>query len=291
MKSSSLDFLPDADIDSISKLLPSLREDQNLMMKIMNVGQGNSVSFVEETIQQDLFYVDVGGGILRNRSSYKDSKIEYNPVEDALIILTHWDMDHWVSLIRKSDSLKNTKLLAPRQKPIGLSHVKLAADLESQNRLLIWPESNTEIIGELVDVYKLKNHSVRNYSGLAVVAKTEPWREKSALITGDAPYSKCDFLNRYDVSVVVVPHHGGKFESDIIPQAPDHHISAYSYGANNSYGHPHSETKIKHNKRGWNNEFNTVDSDILIINEKSVFSNCVMFHELCGSQVVNISNK
>ncbi|QFU23049.1 hypothetical protein FM038_013410 [Shewanella eurypsychrophilus] len=266
MKSSSLDFLSDATSEEITNCLPVLKVNQNILMKVMDVGQGNSIAFMENEEFKDLFYVDVGGGIMRNRGTYKDNNVSYNPQDNALIVLTHWDMDHWVSLIRKPN-MNKTKLLVPRQKPLGLSHVKLAAKLASQDRLLIWPDSKSELNSDLLDIHKLKKHKNRNYSGLVVVAKTDHAGLKNTLITGDAPYKKCDFLGKYDINTVVVPHHGGNFSPDKVPSAPNQHIAIYSYGTGNSYGHPHQLTLDNHHVKGWTNKYITVGNDIIISNQ------------------------
>lgn len=264
MKSSSLDNLPDASINDVIAVLPKLGSRQNLIMKVMNVGQGNSVAFMDPTEYVDLFYVDVGGGVMRNRSTYKN--VRYSPIENALVILTHWDMDHWVSLMRNPE-LEKTILLAPRQKPLGLSHIKLATKLHLAGRLLIWPNTVSKIESELIDIHKLKEDKNRNYSGLVVISKTDPNnRHKNVLITGDAPYKKCNFLVDYEINTVLVPHHGGKFDSDKVPNAPKRHIAIFSYGRSNSYGHPHEETIKSHVQHKWCRHYNTESSNIIVNN-------------------------
>lgn len=81
---------------------------------------------------------------------------------------------------------------------------------------------------------------------------------------------------------ITEPHHGGHFKSDKAPYAPDNHISVYSFGKGNSYGHPHERTKEKHMLKGWTNEYATLIGDIFILNQRTMCYDYLSTTQLFG---------
>lgn len=121
------------------------------------------------------------------------------------------------------------------------------------------------INADFLDIHKLPKSKDRNNSGLVVVSKNEnnihrcnfgcfnqsAENEKNTLITGDAKYSKCEFISRYKIDALIIPHHGGKSSSKNLPKSNGNGIAVLSCGLDNSYGHPDRNTIDRHKNKGW----------------------------------------
>lgn len=90
--------------------------------------------------------------------------------------------------------------------------------------------------------------------------------ELTILVEGDQDYDYVDDSFLKDIDILVACHHGGKYSWTIYSELPqprtDESCVIYSYGINNSYGHP--SKKNEHNSNGWTNEWDTINGDYSI---------------------------
>lgn len=260
----------------IMELIPKVPKE-GFYIKIKDVGQGSCNSFCRLDITdsgniarpEEFLYLACGGGVTANKKTYPND-IEFNPQENALNILCHWDMDHWISAEYKPKLKNQVNWLVPNQSPIGISHLKLASELSKNNRLFIWPANLSSISTNLVDIHKLKQHKNRNYSGLVVIAKSNSDSSgKDFFYSGDAAFKHCrSFIDKYKLRIITIPHHGGRMPKQNIPQAPDEHLAICSYGKENTFGHPfekpNSSTKSIYSSLGWTNWLSTTRGSVNI---------------------------
>ncbi|MCQ4053369.1 hypothetical protein [Aeromonas sp. SG16] len=93
-KTFSLNRFTPSNKNSIKDVIDKI-ENHSFIINVMNVGQGNSIAAKDFYSSKELFYVDVGRGINQNY----DININpaFHPSDEAFVILTHWDKDHWAS--------------------------------------------------------------------------------------------------------------------------------------------------------------------------------------------------
>ena len=177
------------------------------------VGQGsaatlnNSKKYTSYSYTPECYF-DVGGDIYRRGGSECLSKLYHTKLnDDAFIILSHWDLDHWISA-HKYEELQKLSWIAPFQK-IGPTHAKMANKIKKNDKLFLWCDDiGDSVLTKNLCIYKLENNNNRNYSGLCTVLKSP---STNILIPGDAPYDRCGkIINKHIVNIVIVPHHGGK---------------------------------------------------------------------------------
>lgn len=274
----SFNRLEQSDIYEISKVINSKCQSP-FAIRVINVGQGNAISATNITGWDlfDIFYIDIGGGVGNNID--KNIKPQFNPEPGAFVILTHWDQDHWISA-KRYGVLNELTWIVPNQSPLGISHMKIASRLHQINKLLIWPDTVKMLNTDILDIHKLPKSKDRNNSGLVVVSKNEnnihscnfgcfnqsSENKKNTLITGDAKYSKCGFISRYEIDALIIPHHGGKSSARNLPKSNGSGVAVLSCGLKNSYGHPDRNTIDRHRNNGWKIT-NVYYGDLLLLSE------------------------
>lgn len=290
LKTYSLNRLEQADIGEIKKVINSKCQSP-FMIRVIKVGQGNAIAATNMTDLDvsDVFYIDIGGGVGNNTD--ENITPQFNPEPGAFVILTHWDQDHWISA-KRYDVLNALIWIVPNQSPLGVSHIKIACQLHQINKLLIWPDTVKMINTDFLDIHKLPKSKDRNNSGLVVISKNEnnihrcnfgcfnqsAENEKNTLITGDAKYSKCEFISRYKIDALIIPHHGGKSSAKNLPKSNGNGVAVISCGLDNSYGHPDRNTIDRHKNKGWKIR-DVYDEDLFILSAN--FSCCENFDANC----------
>lgn len=203
----SLNEVPDSTEDEIREAI-SIKESRPAFVGVYSVGQG-SCNAVCDGSGIPLLYYDFGGGITQNAHTYPNN-LQFCFCKNPTVVLSHWDMDHWVSGDRHP-AAKRLKWVVPRQQ-MGVTHLKFAAELYSRGNLLIWPENTSELSFDGGRVWKLPRHGNRNYSGIVMLVDTHSGgAEASVLITGDAPYNRVPEGTMGGLHGLVVTHHGGTF--------------------------------------------------------------------------------
>lgn len=251
----------------------------NQILKINNVGQGSSatlfspylsgVNYIKETC-----YFDVGGDIYK-RNGEKKNLNNALPCEGAVVILSHWDMDHWVSAFN-NEKLQNLHWVTPIQS-VGVSHAIMASRIACKGKLHLWPRNEDfEIHEKHICIYKLNDSSDRNNSGLCAVINIG--KNKKILVPGDASYGFLpkSLLMNNKFYAVLVPHHGGKTKREkTLPLFNNGGYAFCSYGNGNIYGHPKKEVKKAHEDVGA--QWISIESEHEAITDKNA--------KICGEDI------
>lgn len=225
---------------------------------VRNVGQGNwNEVHVNNTVNT---VFDVGApfnaprrqvlGIIGNRpNAYAYDK--------PGLILSHWDKDHYHSLIGMTDAeLANFSYFICRDKVPNYTSrvlfVRIRTAVTPANTYCIPALTGIRIVGHagLVPItpashqhilFNTPHHKNRNISGLVLALRTS---SSSVILSGDAHYSQLQsdvmpHLNYPHRHNLVVPHHGGNagHYTYSLPAGVRPAEAAISVGANN-YGHP-----------------------------------------------------
>ena len=199
-----------------------------------DVGQGASISLFPSgrgrSAAPSVAYFDVGAG---SRSDV--ARLDYCTCGDPLVILSHWDRDHWLGAERNVKLHRQTWLV-PHQ-ITGPTENALAVKILQNGRLLVLKRSSRPMVtasptGQMVTLqhgsgpsslpgtvassptHVTKNliktlSKLRNSSGLALIVEA-PQLNKAWLFPGDASYN---YLAPPTSEIVVLQatHHGGSF--------------------------------------------------------------------------------
>lgn len=239
----------DAMVDALGALSQPIE-----WVAVYDVGQGSANALCDR-FSMPRAYFDLGGGVLGNRPSFSASFTDICYTLDPMVILSHWDWDHWSSGSRFPRAAAMT-WIAPLQK-LGAVHSAFAASIVAAGRLLIWPTGLAGLSVGQVTIEKCTGTSGRNSTGLAMFVDG-PHGEKPILITGDARYSAIP-SGLAECHAVVVPHHGANMRLRATPVSTGHAASraAYSYGGGNSFGHPCTKTYADHHANAWPHRYLT----------------------------------
>lgn len=255
-----------ADVASIKapKAVAGAREISGA--RIYDVGQGDAIAVLNET-GRPILQLDYGG---RQDNPFEGkSRAEIDgmlPVStDALVMLTHWDEDHW-STGPKGDAARAVNWLVPRQVTSPRA-VRFAADLKKVRCI---PEARVGTVfayralnGDVILWQKIAKsspspsiHENCNRTGVAV-ALLRPSRGAGQviLLPGDAPFDEVPLFvalrsSGTTLTGLVAYHHGSKYplgngtrsllrKWPVTPGGPCDIV--FSYAAGNSYGHPHPD--------------------------------------------------
>jgi hypothetical protein len=226
---------------------------------VYDVGQGNFNAITDQN-GIPFLYFDVGGGAYGNAHTYQPP----NPrslclANDQMIVLSHWDFDHWWTLnklIRNGGipNNLNIKILAPLQ-DLGPVQWRFYNLLIANGFVIeIWPQNvnnpNFIEINEFIKIIKC-NGPLKNNSGLAIIVKNQ---SQKILLPADASYEFIPVEDKDELTGLIASHHGGKCTNNLAdfpcPKS-DHSKIVYSYGDGNIYHHPSGYSIFKHEEIGW----------------------------------------
>jgi beta-lactamase superfamily II metal-dependent hydrolase len=233
--------------------------------RVYDVGQGDAIAIIDEA-GRTVLQLDYGGRQGNPFDGKNTAVIDgMLPVpKDALVMVTHWDEDHW-STAPKGDAAKGSEWLVPRQVTSPRA-VRFAAELEKVHCI---PEAMVGTIfefgasnGDAVLWQKIAHsspsaaiHENCNKTGVAVaLLRRDGDQGQVVLLPGDAPFDEIPlFKSLYSAGAtltgLVAFHHGSKYHWTkraqemlhtwpVTPGGPCEVV--FSYAAENSYGHPHS---------------------------------------------------
>ncbi len=234
--------------------------------RIYDVGQGDAIAILNEA-GGTILQLDYGG---RQDNPFEGkSHVEVDqmlPVStDALVMMTHWDEDHW-STAPKGDAAKAANWLVPRQVTSPRA-VRFATELAKVRCI---PEA---LVGRVFE-YSAQNgdailwqkiaksspspsiHENCNRTGVAAaLLRRSGGAGQVILLPGDAPFDEVPLFDDLrsagtTLTGLVAYHHGSKYplrngtralfrDWPVTPGGPCDIV--FSYGAENSYGHPHRD--------------------------------------------------
>lgn len=241
-----------------SAIIISIRTHSDMRMTFISIGQGDGI-IIES--KNSILTIDGGSSSNTSNGQYilsphiKSRAIDH--IDYAFI--THADSDHTngiIYLLESEDELNIYNLVLPITATDDFKFDKLKSAAESRGVNIIYmKEGDTKQFKENYSITvlspnegSLKNKK-RDENEMSLTFRLD-YKNHSALFTGDIGKEtmgrmlKDDFaLSHMDVEVLKVPHHGSKNSNvpdffDVV--SPKY--SVFSYGKNNNYGHPGSET-------------------------------------------------
>jgi hypothetical protein len=227
-------------------------------IRVFDVGQGDCIGLLDQS-RRVFCYVDYGGlgehpdrGVTGANPSASRMPHQRNG-SSVLIILTHWDKDHYYSAKKYNRLTVACPWVVPRQMASPQA-VRFAASLPNAR---CWPESIKQQTREFrvdattsVEVRKCQvfiagaKTEDRNHTGIAVALLRYDKGKVSRymLLPGDCPFDRIPNLPDAPLQALVAYHHGAHTHwggsSAFITYRATHHQMVYSFGANNPYGHP-----------------------------------------------------
>jgi hypothetical protein len=215
-----------------------------------DVGQGSCQAAVDHSMHLPQLYIDFGGGVLTNRKTFPDSFGGFCFTTKPMVILSHWDWDHWSSAQRYPEALDATWLAPPvPMKPIQQA---FAAELYAKGSLHIWDHSWPAVINDGPVTIERCTGRVANDSGLAVTLRRSQKSKQNCLLPGDAAYAYIPSVKAGgSFNVLGMTHHGGRLHSATYPKPKRSSSSVLSVGPRNSYRHPMFSTLAAHLENGW----------------------------------------
>ena len=249
---------------SIQDLGAELQNIEAYYWAAYDVGQGSANGLLRSNGQVTLFH-DIGCGVYRNASTRPINLVLCNSYE-APIILSHWDTDHWAGARCFAPSSKPNAFLrrtwvAPHDLSVGPRHIAFASSIHAAGGklILVHPgamKSQTYFLsdGRLLSLIRGAGGD-RNGSGIAMEIIDFPGCWQRWLMTGDVSYEHLAPHICKSYVAMSVPHHGANLDASApVPSPAGTKVDArliYSFGANNSFGHPKEGCVIKHEQAGW----------------------------------------
>lgn len=264
----------------------ALRFSKQLSVAVYDVGQGNCNAIVDEYAHPRVFF-DLGWPANFHKATCPTLKPDFFSCgykNEAPVVLSHWDMDHWAFAIQQSRFQRSTltsqydwnlKALSrfwiarvPQSVPNFIGPMAMSFLFELYNSdhrfgirsILLWPEGTEKIefnsgwIEACSPGPNQKND--RNNNGLAMFVRPKS-RRSSIVLTGDADFSSIPSFRKKrppSISGIVAPHHGAKITSNYLPLPKNAATSKViiSVGGGNTYGHPKQDALDAYNYVGWN---------------------------------------
>jgi hypothetical protein len=239
-RATGLDDLPDASTDELRAALA--RASARDGVAVYDVGHGACNALITDGYPS--LYFDFGGGCNGNARTFPRRLRHFCMTAEPVIVLSHWDFDHWSSGPRDPRSMKMTWIV-PRQR-MGAVHTAFLGQLLANGRVLVWPRGLAALrAGDVLVEQCTGAPNGRNDSGLAMVV-FHPDGSR-ILLPADAGYAHIPSLDGSYASVTV-PHHGGRSAPGAIALS-DRRPSGrcvYSTGEDNSYCHPFPTVEAAH---------------------------------------------
>jgi len=161
-----------------------------------------------------------------------------------LIVLSHNHADHYYGVsgaLRKREigqiwsngNISRAELSNYEVSKVGAGDIARIDDVSLE---VLWPPAAASNFSNLSG-----DGSQENNRSLVILAQVG---QVKILITGDIePEAQEEIAKRYDlagISILKVPHHGSRFQSELFLRQISPEISIISVGESNSYGHPDS---------------------------------------------------
>nr|CBA29347.1 hypothetical protein Csp_A11690 [Curvibacter putative symbiont of Hydra magnipapillata] len=251
-------------------------------VSMVDVGQGSLAALHKVGGAPRLFF-DLGWPTIFNSWTAPLAKplLQHN---EAPVVLSHWDWDHWGLAIDKAGWSKkdecwkinwntaalNRPWIVPGVGPnwgnvsICPIHWRLALALTRKRNFYRWPHSLLELRWATMTICRTTGGKPkdRNQHGLVMVVHqnrgvVNPKPVRGILLPGDADYKNIPFLTpslkpTFLFSGLAATHHGGRFTRSVTPIPTAHAWLAFSVGHKNKYQHPKKLAQMQYLKKGWN---------------------------------------
>lgn len=243
LQSSALRFVSPSDVELLFAMVSA-----PLRIAALDVGQASCNSIFSKGKPLVLF--DAGAPLYRNQKSFRAVDLSDLPRESGIVLLSHWDFDHF-DLGRRMTGLQQLKWLAPHQ-PVGPNTLKFQRTLGARLYFLrgSYSITNKDLQFELRPGLAT-NPKDRNGTGYSLRIGAAGG---NILLTGDADYEHIDPQLLVGLAALTVPHHGGAGTVPPLPTASPAR-AVVSYGNPNCYRHPVAETIDAHERKNWKVQF------------------------------------
>lgn len=249
-----------SDISSISGLNPTAGVHAIGGVRVHDIGQGDCISVLDEN-REPFMQIDYGGRVDNPFASQMDRRV---PVRsNSLLMLSHWDEDHWCSAV-SSATAKAATWLVPRQitSPRAVMFSTTVPKLFCVPEALVGvPHCFSTANGDQIFWEKIApappSHATDedcNRTGIAFSVvkkgvKSDP--SQVILLPGDAPYGAVGHFAHHlqaghQLRGMVAYHHGARKNLTSRTRKLMHAWTpvsgnvdvVFSCAMNNSYGHP-----------------------------------------------------
>lgn len=242
----------------ILTLLITIFIPKNLKIYFIDVGQGDSCMIV--TPKNKTILIDGGGSVNSNFDVGEKTLIPYildrGFTKIDIVIISHFDNDHYQGLIKIIEELKVKKIIVGKQfensenykefvnlvkkKDIKVYVVEAGQRINIEKELYIdvlWPDSSNVITDNVLNNNSLVCTLVYKNFSCIFTGDIEEIAEKAIL----QKYK--NNLNRLSATILKVAHHGSKTSSTKeFLKAVNPKIALIGVGENNTFGHPSNIT-------------------------------------------------
>ena len=200
---------------------------------VWNVGQGQMVTYLTP---QECIHFDMGGEKFPKKKLFKLCNKRQN-----VIYYTHWDRDHINFSLRAKKIFPTICKAQTSLKPPRKKH-----KIKMIQKIPLCHKKYDSRVRELKNVYHYAQTS-NERSRIFLI-------QNKILIPGDSTKKMEKYWSHLlpkDIQILIAGHHGSKTSSSdfLISKLPELKI-AISSSRKKRYGHPHSETIRKFNKKG-----------------------------------------
>ena len=225
---------------TLSFLLFSLKEENNLKVSFLDIGQGDSILVSVNDLNilidggpNNLLLHELGEGL-----PWHERKIDY-------LVISHYHADHFVGFIELINKYEIGEVLVTDHRPDDfLYHVFMNKLKEYNNTVTVVNQGDRFQISEGVyfDII-LADCIHEDYNDNSIVLKFKYYNTK-ILFTGDLTSVQEKTILNKDLGseILKVGHHGSRWSSSKeFLEAIQPKVCIIQSGRDNSFGHPHKE--------------------------------------------------
>lgn len=257
-------------VDALNRIKDNCTRDKriNYKFRVYNVGQAQAISLADNN-EPPFLYFDYGmpyGGNSHTRPPQVN--ILTNP--GITIILSHIHKDHWFRIADDFTAYQCNWFIPDQPRTVQLNHVIaeiivhggsvniINSDIEfGRGRLTCGGVSR-------INPSRCANHVHESGLSLRLEAHDTQGKELNILIAGDQRYDYINASQLSNLDLLVASHHGGDCcwsNQGRIPEARALSSSTviYSYGTNNTHGHPSNESAYI--AANWAQAYHTTSGD------------------------------
>ena len=251
--------------------IPSLKNDKELAVHYIDVGQGDSalIQYDGKNALVDSGDVSATDEIISYLNSHSVSKID-------LLIVSHPDSDHIGAMSKVVDNFDIGEIYMPPLSddlvPTTNVYTNLLLSISRKGLKITLAEAGDTIpFGDLVLRCVAPQGEFASTNNSSIAFKLE-YGETSFLFTGDMEKEseRSTMQKKYDVSadVLKVAHHGSKSSTtEDFLEAVSPRIAVISVGEDNKYKHPSESVLEALSERGIEIYRTDLDGDIVIISD------------------------
>ncbi|HUR39737.1 MAG TPA: hypothetical protein VM240_01065 [Verrucomicrobiae bacterium] len=247
---------------SVNGVDPAMGVQSIRGIRVHDIGQGDSISILDEA-GSPFLQIDYGGRVGNPLVTALDIDTQMNVAGAGLLMLTHWDEDHWCSA-RKGTVAQTLNWLVPRQitSPRAVEFSARLANIHCVPESMvgnaykfetalgdeIWWEKIAAAPGPAATEENCNHTGI----GFSIVRNRPDGRRQVILLPGDAPFDDISHYKTHlaagiELRGVLAFHHGtnqhwSAASANLLkgwsPTSRSVDV-VFSCARNNSYGHPH----------------------------------------------------